>query len=50
VLFLLIKGIITLKRRFEAEAVAAPPKPTTSEIYLKEIRDALLKQQPKPSF
>ena len=50
VLFLLIKGIITLKRRFETEAVTAPPKPTPSEIYLKEIRDALLKQQPKPSF
>jgi large conductance mechanosensitive channel len=44
VLFLVIKGIITLKKRFETEAVAAPPAPTPSEIYLKEIRDALLKK------
>ena len=38
-----IKGMITLKKRFESEA-AAPPKPTPSEIYLKEIRDALVKK------
>ena len=44
VLFLVIKGIITLKKRFESEAAAAPPKPTPSEIYLKEIRDALVKK------
>ena len=42
VLFLVIKAIITLKKRFETETVAAPPTPTPSEIYLKEIRDALV--------
>jgi large conductance mechanosensitive channel len=44
VLFAVIKAITTLKKRFETEAVAAPPKPTQSEIYLKEIRDALVKK------
>jgi large conductance mechanosensitive channel len=44
VLFLVIKAIISLKKRFETEAVATPPKPTPSEIYLKEIRDALVKK------
>jgi large conductance mechanosensitive channel len=44
VLFLAIKGMITLKKRFEKEAAAEPPKPTQSEIYLKEIRDALVKK------
>jgi large conductance mechanosensitive channel len=43
VLFLVIKGMITLKQRFEKEEVAAPPAPTPSEVYLKEIRDALVK-------
>ena len=32
------------KKRFEKDAVAAPPKPTPSETYLKEIRDALVKK------
>jgi large conductance mechanosensitive channel len=44
VLFLVIKAMITLKKRFEKEAVAAPPAPTPSEIYLREIRDALVKK------
>ena len=44
VLFLVIKGIIALKKRFETPAAAEPPKPTPSEIYLKEIRDALVKK------
>ena len=44
VLFLAIKAMITLKQRFERESVAAPPKPTLSETYLKEIRDALVKK------
>jgi large conductance mechanosensitive channel len=44
VLFLVIKGMVALKRRFEAQEAAAPPKPTPSEIYLKEIRDALVKK------
>lgn len=38
-LFFLIKGINTL-RKPELEAAAAPPQ---SEVYLKEIRDALVK-------
>jgi large conductance mechanosensitive channel len=44
VLFVVIKGMNTLKKRFEKEAVAAPPKPSASEMYLKEIRDALVKK------
>jgi large conductance mechanosensitive channel len=44
VLFLLIKGMITLKKRFEAEAAKPAPAPTQSEIYLREIRDALQKR------
>jgi large conductance mechanosensitive channel len=44
VLFLVIKAIITLKKRFETEAVPTPPAPTPSETYLKEIRDALVKK------
>ena len=45
VLFLVIKGMIALKKRFETPAAAAePPKLTPSEIYLKEIRDALVKK------
>ena len=44
VLFVVIKGMMTLKKRFEKEVVAAPPAPSPSEIYLKEIRDALVKK------
>lgn len=44
VLFVVIKAMNTLKKRFEKEAVAAPPKPSASELYLKEIRDALVKK------
>jgi large conductance mechanosensitive channel len=44
VLFLVIQGMITLKKRFDKGEAAAPPKPTQSEIYLKEIRDALVKK------
>lgn len=40
-LFFLIKGINILRR--PAEAV--PPPPSPSEIYLKEIRDALVKDK-----
>ena len=42
--FALVKGINELRKRFEQEGekpAAAPPK---SEIYLKEIRDALVKK------
>jgi large conductance mechanosensitive channel len=38
-LFFLIKGITILRK----PAAAAPPAPSQSEIYLKEIRDALVK-------
>lgn len=45
VLFLVLKAMLTLKARFEKEkAAAAPPPPAPSEIYLKEIRDALVKK------
>nr|WP_198151148.1 large conductance mechanosensitive channel protein MscL [Hyphomicrobium sulfonivorans] len=42
-LFFLIKGI-NMMRKPAAEADAAPPPPPPSEVYLKEIRDALVKQ------
>jgi large conductance mechanosensitive channel len=45
--FLLVKGINELRRRFEKQKEAAPPPgPTPSETLLTEIRD-LLKQQRK---
>ncbi|MEO8652082.1 MAG: large-conductance mechanosensitive channel protein MscL [Hyphomicrobiaceae bacterium] len=41
--FMLVKGINMLRHRFEKEKEAAPPPPPApSEIYLKEIRDALV--------
>ena len=40
VIFLIVKGINTLRRK-EAEAPAAPAAPTTTEALLTEIRDAL---------
>lgn len=43
VLFMVIKAINMAKRRFEKQAAEAlPPAPPASEIYLKEIRDALV--------
>jgi large conductance mechanosensitive channel len=43
--FLLVKAINELRRRVEGEKVAAaPPAPSPSELYLKEIRDALVKR------
>jgi len=45
VLFMVIKAMNTVKKRFEKEAAAAAPSaPPQSEIYLKEIRDALVKK------
>jgi large conductance mechanosensitive channel len=42
--FMLVKGINMLRQRFEKEQAAAPPPPPPpSEVYLKEIRDALVK-------
>lgn len=43
VIFLMVKGINTLKRKQEA-APAAPPPPTTTEQLLAEIRDELKKK------
>jgi len=43
VIFLVIKGINSLKRKQE-EAPAAPPAPTKEEILLTEIRDILAKK------
>jgi large conductance mechanosensitive channel len=42
--FMLIKAINELRRRFESEKPAVPPAPTPSESYLKDIRDALVKR------
>lgn len=45
VLFMIIKGMNEMKKRMEkpaAAAPAAPPAPPQSEVYLKEIRDALV--------
>ena len=39
-IFMLIKGINSLKRK-EEEKPAAPPKPSAEEVLLTEIRDAL---------
>ncbi len=43
---MLVKGINTLRRRFEAQKEAAPPPgPTPTEVLLGEIRDELKKQR-----
>lgn len=43
VLFMVIKAMNMAKARFEKQQAAAPPSPPpASEIYLKEIRDALV--------
>lgn len=43
--FLLVKALNEMKKRFEKEKAAAPPPaPPASEVYLKEIRDALVKR------
>jgi len=43
VIFLVIKGLNSLKRK-EEEAPAAPPEPTKEEVLLTEIRDLLAKK------
>ena len=48
VIFMLVKGVNNLKRKEEA-APAKPAKPSASEQYLKEIRDALAKPATKPA-
>jgi len=42
-IFMVIKGINSLKRK-EEEAPEAPPKPSTQEVLLTEIRDLLKKR------
>lgn len=44
VMFALIKMMNAMRREAEAKEAASPPEPPASEIYLKEIRDALTKQ------
>lgn len=43
-IFMIIKAVNTMKRRFEQEQAAAPAAPPRQEILLEEIRD-LLKQR-----
>ena len=44
-IFILVKAINEMKKRMEKEKAAAPPPaPPASEVYLKEIRDALVKR------
>lgn len=44
-IFLMVKAINMARQRFEKPAApAAPPPPPPSEVYLKEIRDALVKK------
>ena len=40
--FMLVKAINELRKRIETQAPKAPPSPPPSEVYLKEIRDALV--------
>ena len=42
--FMLVKAVNELRRRMETEKPKAPPAPPPSEVYLKEIRDALVKK------
>jgi large conductance mechanosensitive channel len=48
VLFLVVKGINTLKRQVVAEPVAASPAPNKTEVLLAEIRDALVDRPAVP--
>ncbi len=40
--FMLVKAINELRKRMETQAPKTPPAPPQSEVYLKEIRDALV--------
>lgn len=42
--FMLVKAVNELRRRFEADTPKEPAAPAPSEVYLKEIRDALVKK------
>ncbi|MFM9942572.1 MAG: large conductance mechanosensitive channel protein MscL [Hyphomicrobiaceae bacterium] len=44
-IFMMVKAMNAARKRFEKPAAAAtPPPPPASEVYLKEIRDALVKK------
>ena len=42
--FMLVKAVNELRKRFESETPKAPPAAPPSEVYLREIRDALVKK------
>ena len=44
-IFLLVKAMNSAMRKPAAAAAAAPPPPPPSEVYLKEIRDALVSRK-----
>ena len=44
VLFVVIRTMLTMQKRFAGEPPVVPAKPSQSEVYLKEIRDALVKK------
>ncbi len=43
VIFMMVKGINSMKRKEEAKAAEAPPAPSKEEVLLAEIRDLLKK-------
>ena len=47
-LFLVVKGMNALHRRFARDQVDNPPEPTPTEKLLAEIRDLLKEQKPTP--
>ena len=47
-LFLVVKGMNTLHKRFASDQVDNPPEPTPTEKLLAEIRDLLKEQKPAP--
>jgi large conductance mechanosensitive channel len=42
--FAIVKAVNEMRKRFEKEKPATPAAPPPSEVYLKEIRDALVKR------
>ena len=42
--FMLVKAVNELRKRFEKESPKEPAAPPASEVYLREIRDALVKK------
>ncbi len=45
IIFMMVKAVNTMKKRFEEEKAAAPAKPAADVVLLTEIRDLLQKQQ-----